>query len=132
MDGCYPIFMSSRETGQVRVEKQGLYLRFCCRCRSLADGISRVVMRWEDREECLGVLAPKDGEFRLERRIPTKTLPDGVPDFLIRKEGSVEGIFVPICPEEPFAYLHRLKDAYLERRNGVLGVAFKESRPIGE
>ena len=122
MEGCYPIILGSREIGQARVEKEGLYLRFSCSCRQIGDGISRVVMRWKDREECLGVLAPKDGEFWLERRIPTKTLPDGVPDFLIRKEGSVEGIFVPICPEEPFAYLHRLKDAYLERRNGELGL----------
>ena len=41
-----------------------------------------------------------------------------------------EGKFVPIFPEEPFAYLERLEDAYLEKRNGYLGVVIQESSKI--
>ena len=32
----------------------------------------------------------------------------------------------PIYPEEPFSYIARLKDAFLARQNGQIGVVIKE------
>ena len=38
------------------------------------------------------------------------------------------GTFVPISPEEPFAYISRLKDAYFERRYGQAGVVIPDMK----
>jgi hypothetical protein len=34
-------------------------------------------------------------------------------------------LFVPVRAEEPFAYLSRLTDAYLAKKDGRLGVCFR-------
>ena len=39
--------------------------------------------------------------------------------------------WMPISPEEPFAYLSRLENAVLERRDGQTGIVFKEEIPQG-
>ena len=36
------------------------------------------------------------------------------------------GKFVPVYPEEPFAYMSRLKGAFLEIRNGQMGINLPE------
>ena len=37
-----------------------------------------------------------------------------------------QGKYIPLSPEEPFRYLSRLKQSYLERRNGKVGIVIKE------
>lgn len=39
---------------------------------------------------------------------------------------ALAGRFIPIKPEEPFAYIERLKDAYLVRQDGQVGIIIKE------
>ena len=59
--------------------------------------------------------------------MPAKRLPEKELSFLlIPSHEPVEGKFVPISPEEPFAYLERLKDAYLCRQREELGVVIPE------
>ena len=41
------------------------------------------------------------------------------------KENTNREKYVPVYPEEPFSYMSRLKDAYLERRNGQLGIVIR-------
>jgi hypothetical protein len=42
------------------------------------------------------------------------------------KHQKSEGKFIPIYPEEPFAYISRLQNAFLEIRNGQAGVVIGE------
>ncbi len=110
--------------GEAKVEKQGLYYRFSCQCRLSGEVVCRLVAENGDRQENLGIPMPKDGEFALERRIPASHFPPG--QWHIRvKPRHPEGTFVPLGPEEPFAYISRLKNAHLERRNGVLGIVLE-------
>ena len=63
------------------------------------------------------------GGFLLEKRIPVKKFSTGEPEFyLAPRHDTVRGKFVPIYPEEPFAYISRLKDAFLISRNGQAGI----------
>ena len=39
-----------------------------------------------------------------------------------------QGIERSLSPEEPFAYLQRLKDAYLAEKDGQIGAQWEESR----
>ena len=75
----------------------------------------------------LGVCVPVDGGFGVERSVPCKKVGEGVPEFqLVPKHERMGGRFVPVYPEEPFAYLSRLKDSFLSVRNGVPGIVIAE------
>jgi len=85
----------------------------------------RLHVRWDDKEEKLGVLIPDQGEFTLDTRLPVKRFGFGTPRFsLIPRYEIPETGRAPIYPEEPFAYIERLKDAYLVRKDGRILAAF--------
>ena len=127
MVGTYEILQGPSSIGNVTVERQGLYYRICCRCSLTGEVMHHLVVSSDGRREDLGTLVPFDGAFGLEKRIPVKRLGEGEPEFhLLPKHSSPDGKFVPIYPEEPFSYLSRLKDAYLETRSGQLGVVLRE------
>ena len=115
--------MGDRSVGTVQVEKQGLYYRFSCRCALSGEVMNRLWMRCGGKETDLGLCVPMGDGFGTEKRIPAKQCGDGAPTFVLRsKQTEIKGNFIPISPEEPFRYLHRLENAYLERRGERLGI----------
>lgn len=79
----------------------------------------------------LGILVPVDDGFGLTTVRPAKLFPSQPVRFcLVTKLESMEGHFVPIIPEEPFAYIERLKDAYLVKKYGQNGILLKDT-PLG-
>lgn len=127
MVGTFEIKQGSSSIGSVTVERQGLYYRIRCRCSLTGEVMHHLVVSCGEKREDLGTLVPFDGAFGLDKRVPVKKLGDGEPKFqLLPKHSSPNGKFYPIYPEEPFSYLSRLKDAYLEVRNGQLGLIIPE------
>ena len=125
----YAVIMGKEQAGRVQVQREGLYYRFCCRCRLSGDVVCRLAVRCGDREESLGVLVPTGDCFGLDKRIPVKNIGEGeMLFFLLPKRDGFQGEFIPIYPEEPFAYIARLKDAFLARQNGQIGVVIKEKQ----
>lgn len=126
MEGCYGVHFGNQLAGKVTVQRQGLYYRFSCRCRMTGETVCRLRVVCGDKQENLGILVPMDGGFGLDTKLPAKRLGEGQPEFtLIPKHERSGGTFVPIYPEEPFAYIARLKDAYLVRKNGSVGILIK-------
>ena len=127
MIGTFEIMQGTSSIGKVTVERQGLYYRIRCRCSLTGEVMHHLVVSSGEKREDLGTLVPFDGAFGLEKRIPVKKLGEGEPEFhLLPKHSSPDGKFIPVYPEEPFSYLARLKDAYLETRNGQLGIVLRE------
>ena len=125
----YEVCLGKEPAGKVRVTREGLYYRFRCRCRLSGDVVCRLAVRCADREENLGVLVPEGDGFSLDRHLPVKNLGEGeMSFFLMPKHEGLRGEFIPICPEEPFAYIARLKDAFLARQNGQTGIVIKEKQ----
>lgn len=123
MDGEYAIRMGNTNVGSVRVERHGLYYRFRCQCALSGDGMYRVVVCCNDHHENLGILMPMGRCFGLTAKLAAKRLGEGEPKFFaLPKHQSYGAQFVPVYPEEPFSYLSRLKSAFLEIRNGQVGV----------
>ena len=126
MEGNYGVHLGNRPVGKVSVCRQGLYYRFSCRCQLTEGIVCRLRVSCGDRQENLGILVPMDGGFGLETRLPVKRLGEGVPDFtLVPKHESGSVTFVPVYPEEPFAYISRLKKGYLARKDGKLGIVLE-------
>ena len=126
MEGEYPVYWGEQQVGKVRVRRQGLYYRFQCRCRPGSGRVCRLRVHCGNAWEDLGILVPAEDGFGLETSIPAKRFPAGEPAFFVvpKVERASSG-FLPVYPEEPFAYISRLKDAYLVRKNGVTGIAMK-------
>ena len=128
MEGTYPVFFGQAQVGKVQVRKQGLYYKFFCRCQLTGDVVCRLTVQSGGVRENLGVVVPLEEGFGLETRIPSKRLTAGEPEFrLVPKHEISMGTFVPISPEEPFAYIRELKNAYFERRYGQAGVVIRET-----
>jgi len=126
LEGTYEVYLGAEAVGNVTVTREGLYYRFVCSCR-LSGDVCKLQITCGGKEESLGTLVPSGQYFCLNTRIPIKRFGNGQPHFLVSPNRPVmAGKFVPICPEEPFAYLERLKDAYLECRNGQIGIVLKE------
>ena len=113
-----------RPVGKVEVTREGLYYRFRCRCKLEEDTVCRVTAG----RESLGILVPCGDGFELRTKLPAKRFGDTAPEFrLVPNKPVLEGKFIPIKPEEPFAYLERLKEAYLEYRGNEMGIYIKEA-----
>ncbi len=123
MEGNYEIYMGNTQMGTANVTRQGLYYSFLCRCALSGDVVCRVTVTCGGQTHNLGIPVPEDGAFVLRTRLPVKQFADGALRFLVQPNHKpVAGQFVPISPEEPFSYLSRLQDAFLEIREGVPGV----------
>jgi hypothetical protein len=119
----YDIMLAGQSVGKVTVEKQGLYYHFDCRCDLCGDVMYRIAVQAGDKETFLGIPAPENGKFVLRTKMPVKKFPDGNFSFrAVPKHARMDEMFVPISPEEPFMYLRRLQNAYLQVREGKVGV----------
>ena len=127
MEGNYGIFLGQERIGQAVVTRQGLYYAFFCRLKLTGSVICQLQARVGDRRVSLGVPVPEGGCFVLRRRISAKELGQGDMKLLaVPKHAPVGENFVPLSPEAPFAYLHRLEQAFLTRQKGVLGISFRD------
>lgn len=128
MEGSYPVFMGGETVGRVQVTRQGLYYRFAGRCQLSAEVMCRLQVTCGQTVRDLGIFVQEGNCFVLSARVPVKQLGGGKPQFCIKPHHRpMEGLFVPVSPEEPFAYLSRVKAAYLENRGGVTGLVIPEN-----
>lgn len=127
MVGDYPIFMAGEESGRAVVTQEGMFWRIRCRCNLSADIPCTVQARWGEKIIDLGLCAKEGDSIGLTARLNRKTVPAGKPVFCIavKHRQSLES-FIPICPQEPFAYIAKLKYAYLVNKAGKLGIAVRD------
>ncbi len=119
----FQIMLGQEALGRAQVTRQGLYYQIRCRCRLTGDVLYRVQVSCGEKGESLGTLVPMGNEFGLDTRLAVKKLGEGELRFrLLPRHGELTGKFVPLAPEEPFQYISRLKNAFLENREGVLGI----------
>lgn len=127
MEGNYPVYFGKQAVGRVMVRREGLYYRFCCRCTLTGEVVCRLAVICEGEPVHLGILVPVGESFGLDTSLPVKRIGEIEPEFQVMPGRAVtNGRFVPIKPEEPFAYIAKLKDAFLAYQNGQAGVILKE------
>ncbi len=123
MDRTYTVYFGAEAVGKVEAETRGLYYLFSCRCRMLESSMYYLNICWDGGTERLGLLAPEGEYLCLHAKIPTKRIGQGNIHFMLTpKHEKPEGHFVPVFPEEPFAWLRQLEGAYLANRRGQIGI----------
>lgn len=127
MTGRYEVMLGGKPIGWMEVRQEGLYYCFCCRCDLTGSVIYKIIAECGAQKQDLGIVVPVDGRFGLETRVAAKYFPKTVPQFIaVPRHQKLEEKFVAVYPEEPFAYLSKLQNAYLEKRNGQMGVVIRQ------
>lgn len=121
MDGVYDVMFGGEPVGKMFVDRQGLYYRFRCRCGLTGEGMYRVRVFCGEEKQDLGILVPMEGDFGLQKRLPAKLFPEGMPRFLaVPRRRQLHGGFQDMSPKEPFSYIRELKAEFLRRRTSHL------------
>ncbi len=133
----YEICLGGERVGQATVQPQGLYYAVSCRCRLTGEVSFRLLIKGSLGEADLGLLIPVEGCFGMNTHVPIKKVGEELRFSLVPKHGKMDTDFIPLCPEEPFAYLTRLENAFLHKREGKIGVVFQgvsrdSSKPTGQ
>lgn len=127
MEGTYPILLGGEPIGQASVEKRGLYYHFFCKCDLSGEVIYRITVQTGEKTENLGIPVPEEDLFTLTAKLPVSRFGEGNMVFrAVPRHAQLEGEFVPLSPDSPFPYLARLQNAFLEKRNGQLGVVLRD------
>ena len=123
MEQKYAVTVCGKQVGIVSVKRQGLYYHFSCRCCLEGNVIYRLVITVGHSSLNLGIPVPEGGSFTLNTKLPVKCIGEGDMSFtLVPKHEPFSGTFIPISPEEPFAYISRLRNAFLVLRNEQVGI----------
>ena len=132
LEGIYDIFRGGEKIGKAEVLREGLYYRFRCCCQLTGNVIYRITISCDGQSENLGIPVPEADAFYLTKRIPVSRFPSGTPQFsAIPSDAEKNGMWIPVVPEEPFAYIERLEHAVMEHRNGQMGILIpEEADPI--
>lgn len=122
MEGTFPVFLNNRQVGTCTVRCMGLYYLLICTCALPREPMYRLLLKTP--KECirLGIFVPEGNQFVLRTKIPAQRFPGGRIEFAVCPRDCEEGQFVPICPGQPFPYLHKLPGCRLHRQNGQLGI----------
>lgn len=125
MEGVYDILLGGKTVGQAVMVRQGLYWYFDCRCSLSGEVVFRVTVSCGGKTENLGIPVPKGQDFALRTKLPVKRLGQGTPIFQLEpKHAALPENWIPVRADEPFAYLTRLQDAFLQMREGKTGIVF--------
>ena len=125
--GEYELCLGKDPVGKVQVLRQGLYYRFVCHCKLSGEVVYRLIVRCGETTENLGIPVRSGNGFALDKKVPVIHLGEGEMSFLLLpKSDRLNGTFVPIHPDEPFAYITRLQDAFFVSQGGQAGIVIKE------
>ena len=126
MEGTYPVNSAGHAVGSVRVQKQGLYYAFHGQCKLTGEVMFRMLMDIGGCVWDLGVLTPESGMFRVNTKLIAKELGQGSPVFTLKPNHKPDLVIsAQIAPQEPFAYLSKLQQAYIYREGGSARIGFK-------
>ena len=120
--------LGGQSVGKARVWQEGLYCCFDCRCSFTGEVVYRLQLCCGEQRENLGIPVPQGSGFHLRTKIPVKRLCQGITQIrAVPKHAELGEMFIPLSPEEPFKYLKRLQDAFLQIREGKVGVVIPEA-----
>lgn len=123
MEKIFSVLLGQTHIGKVTMRRQGLYYHFHCRCRLPENKIYRLLVTCNTIQTNLGIFVPQENSFILDTKVPVKRIGEGELLFTAIPKQDFQGrTFVPISPEEPFAYLSRLKRSFLIQVDGQSGI----------
>lgn len=125
----FDILLAGQPAGKAAVRREGLYYIFDCRCHFTGEVMYRLTVSSGGHTENLGIPVPEGGAFVLRTRLPAKRLGEGKMELrAVPRHAELGEHFIPLSPEEPFRYLRRLENAFLQVRSNAVGVVLREDQ----
>ncbi len=119
----YDILLGSEPVGKAEVSREGLYYRISGKCSLSGTVIYKLRVSCEENTIDLGIFVPEGEAFWVRTKVPAKRLGTGALQFrAVPRHIELRGEFIPLSPEEPFAYIKRLGEARLQLQDGKLGI----------
>ena len=117
------IYLGDKQVGSGKISREGLYYNISCRYSFSGKVMYRLILQSPKGIHDLGICIPEQGQYILQKRIPISKVGEGdLSIYPVPKGTREKDCFIPVFPDEPFAYLSRLKNAVLEYRDGKPGV----------
>jgi hypothetical protein len=122
LEGTYAVTLNGEKRGTVTLTRRGLYYEVICRCHTTEKQMLHLVVKTRTSEENLGLLIPAVNTLELRKQVSAKRIGEGEPVFFLQARQEHTSEFMPVCPQEPFPWLHRLEECVFSVRNGIIGV----------
>jgi hypothetical protein len=119
--GTYKVYKSQEAVGEVVLTQEGLYYRIRCNCKPTNE-ILRLVCRSTQEETVIGVCAPTEWGFGIERRVPVKKMGQPPLEFQLLGEMDMQGDFYKLTDRLPDVLLDKLERCRFVVRDGVAGL----------
>lgn len=120
----YDVQLGEQVIGCVTLTARGLYYSLSCQCSETKEMV-KLVVHSDLGEIPVGICAPTDSGFGIDRMIPQKRLGKGPFKFCLMKSDSGEGEFFSLHPDQPFQAIDRLEDARFFVKDGIPGILIK-------
>jgi hypothetical protein len=111
----YDIYLKGKKVGEAKIEKNGLYYKFCCVCQFLDKQIYRIYVNDGIAVVKLGVCVQNNDKFELNKKIPVKYISGKKFYFYVEQIGSLN---IPVRNDDIFNHLDMLETARLQFTNG--------------
>lgn len=119
----YDVMLGREIVGDVKVNIEGLYIRFSCKCKLPDSQIHRLMVRSDGKQMDLGICVPDGDFFVLDRRVQRKHIGEGDLNFCVSpNKPCTNENFIAINPEKPFPYISMLQNANLQKRGESYGI----------
>jgi len=125
MCDTYQVTLNGQGVGEVKVEKQGLYYLFFCKCRLVDKKKYTLQVVCSGKKELLGVCVPAGEWITLTVRRKIKNFGTGELLFYLNERDESIDRFVPVFPEKPFPMMEDLRQCYYKVKNGKEGIALR-------
>ncbi len=126
MEGTYQVCLHGQQAGTAVLVRRGLYYELCCRCAPADGRMLHLMLQAKELSMDLGLLVPVAGSLELKKQIPVSRMGEGQPTFFLRERNESKPEFFLVKAEEPFSYLHLLRDAYLVQQEGNTGIGIRK------
>ena len=128
LEGNWTVTYEGRAVGKCRIQKNGLYYHFNCRCELVSHQVCRLQVSCAGKRTDIGVLIPSDNCILLEKRIAAKHFQVGQPELTLMVSGEIgiEECFIPVREDVPMPCLQLLQKARFAVRDGVPGILITE------
>ncbi len=124
--GKYEVLFHQKPVGTMEVSRDGLYYRFCCKCKLPQNQIFRITVSYGNEHVNLGVLIPCNDTFHLDTKRPIKLFTQAEPLFTVTSDTEN---WIPIREDRPFPRIEDLENGIYCEQDGVPGILFTDLEP---
>ena len=124
----YELKLLDEVVGNVSVKETGLYTVFECLCKLPIGKLLRVTADYSNKSVSLGICLWENNHYRCLRKLTTKKLGDGQPEFCVVEIGDDAPIcdFSIVDAQKPFAKIQRLPHGRLVTKQGIAKILFRD------